>query len=113
MSARVLLSGQRKSLMQNLWTWSGKYFGHRDGDDLWAFHGKHVGRFHDEDVYGRDGRYLGEIMNDRLITNKAMAGLKKAPFAPYGSRVGSVGYAAYVGYVMYSGYEDFPGPDQF
>jgi hypothetical protein len=62
-----------------LWTWGGKCFGYRDGDDLWTYDGQHVGRFHGDEIYGRDGRYLGEVMNEsRLITNKAKGAGDKA-----------------------------------
>lgn len=49
--------------MQWLWTWGGKSFGYRDGDNLWTQDGRHVGRFHGDEVYGADGSYLGEIRN--------------------------------------------------
>lgn len=46
--------------MDWLWTWGGKCFGYRSGDDLRTYDGCHVGRFHGDDVFGPDGRYLGE-----------------------------------------------------
>ena len=99
--------------MEWLWTWGGKSFGYRRGDDLWTHHGRHVGRFHDDEIYGRDGNYLGEIRNgNRLITNLAKKHWRRSPFAPYGNVAGYVPYADYVGYVMYVGYEDFPGPNE-
>ena len=45
--------------MDWLWTWGGRCFGYRDGDDLWTYDGRHVGRFHDDEVYAPDGQYLG------------------------------------------------------
>jgi hypothetical protein len=56
----------------HLWTWSGKYFGYRDGDELWTHDGRLAGRFYHDEVYGAAGRYLGEVRDvDRLITNAA------------------------------------------
>jgi hypothetical protein len=97
--------------MEWLWTWGGTSFGYRDADNLWTHDGRHVGRFYDADVYGPDGRYLGELRNkNRLITNLSKKSWTRAPFMPYGNRVGFVPYTDYVGYVMYVGYEDFPKP---
>ncbi len=31
--------------MKCLWTWSGKSFGYREGDELWTHDGNHAGRF--------------------------------------------------------------------
>ncbi|MFK4488901.1 hypothetical protein ABIA45_003979 [Bradyrhizobium sp. USDA 336] len=66
----------------NLWTWSGTYFGYRDGENLWTHSGKHVRQFRGDEVYGRDGRYLGEIRNGRLIATipREASGLR--PFHP-------------------------------
>jgi hypothetical protein len=58
--------------MEWLFTWDGKCFGYREGDNLWTHDGRHIGRFYGEEVYGQDGKYLGEIMSgNRLITNKS------------------------------------------
>ena len=73
--------------MQHLWTWGGKYFGYRDGNDLWTHSGK-------------------------LIRNRSKAGHQSSSFAPFANRVGIVPYVTHVGTVMYAGYEEFPGPDQ-
>lgn len=98
--------------MDWLWTWGGKSFGYRDGDDLWTHDGRHVGRFIGSEVYAPDGRYLGEIMNDdRLITDPSKKSWRQGVFSPWGSRVGYVPYVDYVGNAMYAGYEDFPAPD--
>jgi hypothetical protein len=32
------------------WTWGGKCFGYRDGNDLWIHDGHHVGRFDGDEV---------------------------------------------------------------
>lgn len=92
-----------------LWTWGGRCFGYRDGDDLWTYDGRHVGRFHDDEVYAPDGQYLGEIMSkNRLITNKGKKSWRRGSFTPHAQRAGYAEYADYAGYAMYAGYEDFP-----
>lgn len=99
--------------MQLLWTWKGKFFGYRDGNDLWTYQGKHVGRFSESEVYDQNGRYLGEVTNsgDRLITHRSKANWRSCSFTPYARRATMVRYVNYVGYVMYAGYEDFPVPE--
>jgi hypothetical protein len=53
----------------HLWTWSGKDFGDREGDELWTYDGRHVGHFYGTEVFAPDGRYLGELQrDDHLIT---------------------------------------------
>jgi hypothetical protein len=95
--------------MEWLWTWGGRCFGYRHGDDLWTHDGRHVGRFHRDEVYGPDGRYLGELMNgERLIMCRSKAGWRQGAFSLYSRRVGFAKYVNYVGYVMYAGYQDFP-----
>jgi len=99
--------------MKWLWTWGGKCFGYRDGDNLWTHDGYHIGKIRGDKVYGRDGRYLGEIKSDnRLITNKSKKNVVSSSFTPYANRVGYVKYVDYVGYVMYLGYEEFPSPEE-
>jgi hypothetical protein len=39
-----------------LFTWGGKCFGYREGDDLWTHDGRHIGRFYGEEVYGKRGQ---------------------------------------------------------
>lgn len=97
--------------MEWRWTWSGKCFGYRDGDDLWTHDGRHVGRYRHE-VYGADGLYLGEEMNGRLISSIAKAQSRSVSFTPQGRRGGYAKYADYAGYAMYSGYDDFPTPEE-
>ena len=95
--------------MEWLWTWGGRCFGYRDGDDLWTYDGKHVGRFSGDEVYAPDGQYLGEIISgNRLITNKSKKSWRHGSFTPYARRAGYAKYADYAGYAMYAGYEDFP-----
>ena len=99
--------------MQWLWTWGGKSFGYRDGDNLWTQDGRHVGRFRGDEVYGTNGRYLNEIRSEnRLIMNLSKKSKAGPGFTPYASQVGSAPYVDYVGNVMYAGFEDFPGHDE-
>ena len=97
--------------MEWLWTWGGRSFGYRAGDDLWTHDGRHVGRFRGDEVYGPNGFYLGEIKSkNRLITNLAKKRWQRSPFAPHTNRVAYIPYTDFVGYVMYAGYENFPDP---
>jgi hypothetical protein len=95
----------------NLYTYGGKFFGNRDGDNLWTHDGRHVGRFRGDDVYDKQGRYLGEIKSGKLITNRSKAGRSSSSFTPHAGRVGFVPSVGHVGSVLPVGYEDFPGPD--
>lgn len=98
-------------IMKWLWTWGGKSFGYRDGDDLWTHDGRHVGRFYGNEVYWGRGAYLGEIKStDQLITNLAKQHWRRPNFMPWARRVAYAPYADYVGYAMYNGCEDFPRP---
>ncbi|WP_427108380.1 4-fold beta flower protein [Lysinibacillus xylanilyticus] len=98
--------------MDWLYTWSGKSFGYKDGDNLWTHDGKHVGKFYGNEIYGESGNYLGEINDGKLITKKNKTS-RRSSFNPYMSRVGYVNRVNQVGRVMYSGYEDFPAADTF
>ena len=99
--------------MKCLWTWGGKYFGYRDGDNLCTHDGYRIGKFRGDNVYSRDGRYLGEIKSDnRLIINKSKKNVVGSLFTPYANRVVYVKYVDYVGYVMYLCYEEFPSPEE-
>jgi hypothetical protein len=100
--------------MEWFWTWGGKCFGYRNGDNLWTYSGSHIGKFYGDEVYDRNGHYLGEVKsNNRLITNRSKKNFRKPAFSPYGKVVGYVKYVDYVGNVMYAGYQDFPTPDTF
>lgn len=39
--------------MKALWTWEGKFFGHRGIDELWTHDGRHVGHFYGDDIWGK------------------------------------------------------------
>ena len=96
--------------MQHFWTWSGRYFGFRDGEDLWTYTGRHVGHFHGDEVYDKDGRYLGEVLDDRLITDRSKSAYRQPPFSVSAPMNGVVPSADCVGSTMLAGYEDFPEP---
>jgi hypothetical protein len=99
--------------MTPLWTWGGKHFGRRRGDELYTRDGRHVGRFHQDEVYGSDGRYLGEIHSEnRLITKPSKKDKMRAPFVPHCQSILATSYCDQVGYVMLSGYADFPAPEE-
>jgi hypothetical protein len=98
--------------MMWFWTWKGKCFGYKDGDNLWTYKGKHVGKFKGNEIYDTNGRYLGEVMNEnRLITSLSKKHLSWYSFAPYAKRGAYAKYVDYAGYAMYAGYEDFPVPE--
>jgi hypothetical protein len=101
--------------MDWLWTWKGKSFGYRRGDELRLRTGEHVGNFRGNEVFDLEGRYSGEVRNgNRLIVRKSKKGKK------LGSRtakrmklVSQVNRVNLVGLVNLSGYEDFPNPNEF
>jgi len=91
-----------------LWTWGGRYFGYREGDDLWHHEGNHVGQFEGDEIFSADGRYLGEVRSgNRLIVNCSKKGRIGRSFSSRLSRVAVVPYVDYVGNIMVAGYEDF------
>src|SRR5262245_9865152 len=92
----------------HLWTWSGSYFGTREGDDLWTYKGKHAGRFKGNDVFAADGRYLGEMDGTRLLAKTANKGLRGDPFTAPPTRGTLRALAGHSSNTMYPGFEDFP-----
>lgn len=94
---------------QYLWTWGGKFFGYRDGDELRTHDGRHVGQFFGDEVYNSKGEYVGEIMSDnRLITNQQKSHYRKHHHYTQPNR-GAMGvYGNYGGFGMYGGHQDFP-----
>ncbi len=95
--------------MDWLWTWKGRCFGYRNGDNLWTYNGRHVGRFAGDEVYGPDGKYLGEVRSrNRLITNRIKKSRRRSRFRPLHQRMGYVKRVNFVGNVMLVGYEEFP-----
>jgi hypothetical protein len=88
--------------MQWFWTWGGKCFGYREGDNLWTYDGHHVGRFHEDEVYDPDGHYLGEIRNNnRLISNTSKKSWRRGRFGRHGSR--GERWCEYLSRTSYSG----------
>lgn len=98
--------------MQWLWTWGGKSFGYREGNNLWTHDGRHIGHFFENEIYNSNGNYLGEIKSEnRLITNISKKSWKSSSFTPYANTAGFVNYADYVEYVMIAGYDDLPSAE--
>lgn len=96
--------------MQMLWTWSGVFFGYREGSDLVTFAGKRVGRFTGDEVYGRSGRYLGELVHQRLISHLGKAAWT-GPASLGGERSPCPAHADAPGFPMPAGSADFPRPE--
>ena len=94
-----------------LWTWSGKCFGYREGDDLFTLEGLQVGRFAGREVYGWDGRYLGEIGPGEdamaLVTNLYKRSRTQDGFRPVLVEARTA-RAAQPARPLYAGHEDFP-----
>jgi hypothetical protein len=97
----------------HLWTWGGKDFGDREGDELWTYDGRHVGHFHGTKVYAPDGRYLGELQReDHLITRIVRQPRHRKAFTPLPDRPARPAFIGFGGLPMpKAGYEDFPDPD--
>jgi hypothetical protein len=95
-----------------LHTWSGIYFGERDGDSLFNMSGIEVGRFYGNEVYGPDGTYLGELKDDRLLTHQTKKSRRQLSFIPERKKCRTE-HRDQDGSVMLVGYEDFPNPDSF
>ena len=94
--------------MESLFTWRGRYFGYKDGDNLWTYTGKHAGRFHDDEVYSPEGRYLGELRNGKLITRRTQPSKRRSGFMPHMNRMRRMKLMNSVGGVTIAGYEDVP-----
>ena len=99
--------------MESLWTWDGRHFGYREGDDLWTYSGVHVGSFWGNSVYYRDGRYLGEAVGHRLVVRTLDRSLRSQPFAPQRNRKLISALAAVLALPLDPGFEDFPPPERF
>jgi hypothetical protein len=91
-----------------LWTWDGKFFGYKDGDDIWTYKGKHIGKLDGTEIYDASGKYLGEIISDRLITCITKKNYQGFGYKPYGQRARVLKNVDYAGYAMFAGYEAFP-----
>ena len=96
-------------MTEDLYTWSGRYFGYRDGDDLWTFEGRHVGRFYGYDAFDPEGRYLGEIRNGfYLIRDTRKSTVIRGRFAPREKRPEAIRHVDHMGFNVPNGYQDFP-----
>ena len=99
--------------MDRLYTWKGRFFGFRDGDDLWTYTGRNVGRFYSDEVYGTDGRYLGELRSGKLIRRRSKGHRRTGRFRPRMNRMPRMKYMDHMGSMMPVGYEDFPSVEAF
>jgi hypothetical protein len=99
--------------MEELRTWSGKFFGYRDGDDLWTHTGLHVAQFEGGYLYGPDGSYLGEIVSGRLIRSPAGPGNRGLNFVRKPIRSGLPNLGDEPSFPEINPYEDFPSPENF
>jgi hypothetical protein len=98
--------------MQRLWTWDGKYFGHRHRDDLFTSEGKRVGRFRGDDIFDSYGIYLGEVLDGRLVTSKAKRG-GMGPRAEPGTGAVIPPLADVEGKEPLGQFKGFPAPETF
>ena len=107
------ICGREGGWNTHLWTWSGKDFGDREGDELWTYDGRHVGHFHGTEVYAPDGRYLGELQrDDHLITRiikQPRASRERSRRCPIVRRGPPLSVSA--AFPCQRAYEDFPDPD--
>jgi hypothetical protein len=90
-------------------TWSGEYYGRREGDHLIHRSGRCTGIFVGDEIYDADGRYLGEVRNGRLIRDDGKAS-KTGPKAPRIEQGALAGLAGLGGLDMPTGHSDFPQP---
>lgn len=98
--------------MQRLWTWEGKYFGHRHRDDLFTSEGKCVGRFRGDDIFDSFGIYLGEVLDKRLIRSKTKRGRMGPRMEPTnGAAIPPLDDIE--GKESLAQFEAFPAPDTF
>ncbi len=96
----------------DLWTWSGEYFGFREGTELWTFEGCHVGRFRrGYDIYRPDGLYMGEVIDGRLIIDWHKTARRASSFSPSADRSGHHRFDDREPFDMQIGFKDFPGVD--
>jgi DNA-binding response OmpR family regulator len=96
----------------DLWTWSGDYFGFRDGQNLWTREGRHVGRFRRDEVFRPDGLYLGDLVKGCLIVDWHKTPRRASSFTPSDDRGGIRQFADRDPFDMLIGFKDFPGPDE-
>lgn len=99
-----------KPTPDDLWTWSGEYFGYRDGSELWTHDGRHVGRFRrGAGIFTPAGSYLGELANGRLISDWHKTARRASSFTPSSRREPRFVFADREPFDMLIGYKDFPG----
>ena len=95
--------------VDDLWTWSGEYFGFRDGAELWTFEGKHVGRFRRElEISRPDDLYMGDVVDGRLIFDWHKTARRGSSFTADGDRSVNRTFGDREPLDMQIGFKDFP-----
>jgi CheY-like chemotaxis protein len=96
----------------DLWTWSGEYFGFREGSELWTHDGRHVGRFRrGVEIFRPDGLYMGVVMEGRLVVDWHRTALRASSFTPSENRIGHRRFSDRSPFDMQIGFKDFPSPE--
>jgi CheY-like chemotaxis protein len=96
----------------DLWTWSGDYFGFREGENLWTFDGRHVGRFRRHEIYRANGAYMGDLVEGRLVSDWHKAGRRASSFTVSDNRHDHRFFADRAPFDMLVGCRDFPSGDE-
>ncbi|HEY4128090.1 MAG TPA: hypothetical protein VGN70_08610 [Gammaproteobacteria bacterium] len=103
-----------RTLIQQSWTLSGRYFGYWEGDDLWSYNGRHIGRLRGAEIFAPDGRYIGEMMgNGRLAVRMRKLGCYGNAYIPWPPRPGEPQLPDQDPGTHRTGFDDFPGPSEF
>jgi len=97
------------STADDLWTWSGEYFGFRDANELWSYDGRHIGRFRRQtEIYRPDGLYMGDVLDGRLIVDWHKTARRASSFTPSGDRATRERFPDREPFDMQIGFKDFP-----
>ena len=98
--------------VDDLWTWSGEYFGFREGAELWTYDGRHVGRFRrDAEIFRPEGLYMGVVMEGRLVVDWHRTALRASSFTPSENRIGRRRFADRTPFDVQIGIKYFTSPD--
>jgi hypothetical protein len=93
--------------MEDLWSWTGKYIGYKEGENVWSADGKYLGKLLDEELFAPDGHYLGEICEGRLLVDRDKNYTNVAPFERHSDRSSPGVRSERANYSLPYGYEDF------
>jgi CheY-like chemotaxis protein len=96
----------------DLWTWSGEYFGFREGSELWTQDGRHAGRFRRcSEIFRSDGLYMGVVMDGRLVVDWHSTARRASSFTPSEDRIGHRRFGGRTSFDIQIGFKDFPSAD--